>query len=1708
MYLHIVNEEKKKDDSKKKSRSKIPKSLRILGRIFLGILIFFVLLILFIRSPWGQDIIVNKVVSYISNETNTKVEVESLFVTFAGDIALEGLYLEDKKGDTLVYVKEMEADIPFGPIIKGKDIVIDAIDLDGLRANFIRKDTINGFNFQFLADAFATTDSTAVATPADSTASQKIILGDFRLKNIDVVYNDDVTGIQSRYIAQDLQLNMEETDLETMTFAASELKITDAKINILQKPPLYVSEEEVPLPKFSVETVDLKNVYLNFESNTERMLVELDLDELYAEIPEINLVESSFIIDTATLKNSEILIHTETEVNAVTEALEKVTDEVKQDIQQFSWPAIRLSLKNIDFTNNSFTYLVGDAEPSENAFNPNAFALTDLDLQAKEFRIGDNSATLNLSSATFNEISGINLSRFAVNAKIDDTNLNVDGLDLVFNGNFVNGNLSMEYPSLNALIEKPEESKIDANIDRFRFDVNEIFKFQPELRKNPYMLSFAKKPLTGSINASGYMSSINLSNATVNWGNTTQISASGSIESAMDPDRISFNIPNLYAKTIESDIVQFVDTTGMGINLPKEITAKGSISGSPTSINTSMNINTSQGVASIDGTFRSGNDIAFDGNVQIKQFQLQEFLNNEQLGPISVTLNAKGQGTDINHLDAEVEAVIDSFQLNSYAIKDLKINGSIKNGKGIVSSKYKDQNLNLDLESYVILDSIAPEAQIKLNLVGADLQGLGFSRRDIRTGFTLVADFKGNLTSYDFKASVDDGVVVYDDKTYLLGDINAMAHVRADTTSVNVKNKLIDFNLQSNTDPQTFSTALQQHIYSYFYRDVIIADTIENPVNVKLKGRIAQAPILSEVFFVNLTDLDTMNIDMDFRQKERKLTAAISAPHINYSSIEIDSLRFNMNTDKDKFVFDLNFNEINGGPLSIQKTIISGNQVDNEMTLDFTAFHDNDPLIHIRSEVTGNRDDLRLHVVPDSLILNKQKWIVPPENEMHYLGDKLTFNQFEFSREQQSVIISDNLPGFDVDHVGIDFYNFKLSEFLNYLNPNEVLATGNLNGDIVFEKPFTDTGILADLVIKELSFLDVDMGTLQMNGNELGNNNYAFNLDIAGGAVDLDLVGDYIADGNEAKIDLDLRINEVKMAALEGFSQGQIKDGDGSFSGGFKLNGTLLEPDYNGSLIFKDADFTVAMLNAPFTLPNEKIEVDNSGISMNNFTFKDSNENELVASGKIGTESFINPTFDLSLSADHFEALNATEEDNDLFYGLATFDADFKITGDLQIPIIQGSAKVLKDTDVTYVMPAATVNLEQRDGIVIFVNKENPDAILTRSEEQVGTIKGFDLSTYFTVEQGAAITIVLDKETGDNFKVEGEGEFNFNMFPNGTMTLAGTYNITGGHYEMHLYNLVNRTFELADGSKIRWSGDPFDADLDITAIYKIETSASGLMAAGTSSLAPENRNRFKQVLPFYVYLNVDGELTAPKISFALDMPEDEQGAIGGQVFGRVQEINSQEGELNRQVFSLLVLNKFYPESGSDGSRGGFASIARDNLNDALSDQLNVFSDKLLGESGIELDFNLDTFTDYQGESPQERTQLDIAAQKKLFDDKVIVRVGSEVDVQGTSPTGESTPLIGNVSVEYILTNDGRYRVKGFRRNEFENVIDGQTIVSGIALIFTQEFNQFNELWDALVKSKTEEEKKIAEEVKEAEQKLNEKDQAQKAENNDNPADGN
>ena len=1647
-------------EKKTKKRKPIP-ILRTLVRILLGLALLVFLLLIFVRSQWGQEIIKNKLINSISEKTNTVIEVDRLYVDFSGDIIMEGLYLEDKEGDTLVYSDELEADIPLWPIIRGKDIRVNSLVSSGFKANIIRKDTIEGFNYEFLLDALAPAETTTV-TPVDTTASKRnFIIEDIKVSGFDLDFIDDVSGMNTSVLVGTLGMKMKVFDLVNLKFHASEALLSDSEISYIRTKPFpeKVEEEEVPLPYIIADELFLDQVSVHYESQPDGILADLDIADLSLKLPEADLSQNIIDISYFHLKDSQVALQLTN--------LAGDTSEEAPPSEGFEWPAWNIHLQELVLENNDISYTTGGAEIDSNEFNPQALDLRDLNLTGKNIFLEEKRAAASLSEISFRETSGIRMRNSGLSLDIDEQELALNDLRVNLNENRLQGEVLLSYTSLQDFIAKPETATVDANLPEIYLVLQDLFLLQPQLRSNEYLRAAADKNLWGQLKARGTLAAVQISSADLHWGNTTSLSVRGKLLNATEPERLAFNFPAINFITTGNDVSRFIEEDSLGIKIPNRLSLNGSLSGNLENMAADVVLNSSQGKITAKGNFVTQGQLAFEADVQVLELDLGTLLQNESLGKLNLSLTTTGQGESLNTLDATLDSNISSFSFNGYPITDLEIRGEVEDGKGPLYTQYKDDNLNFEMENFLVLDTAASKINTNLDVIGANLQTLGLTSRSIRVGFGLDASFRGDASAFDVNAEIVDGVTVYGNKSYLLGDFLLSARVRPDSTALDIDNQLIDVNLRSNADPASFAAALQRHYRSYLSASVR-TDTVENPVNLQFHAEIRENPILHEVFFAQLGELDTVDIAVDFREHDRELVADVNFPFLSYMGSEIDSLALHLNSNRQDFNFTFGFNSIAAGPVAIPKSSFEGEVVDKILHLNFNSIYEGEPLYHLQSEITRRSDTVTLTLNPSEVLINGQLWEVPASNLIKVAPNFMAFEDFRLSRNGRSMEITDDRPEFEKEHIALSFDNFDLAALLAYFNPEEPLATGNLAGNLTVEDPFGSKGLIADVDINSFEVLKVPMGVLRLDAEAVSFNDYNFDLAIKEGKVDLDLTGGFTAAADGAEWYTQLDMNRVEMEIIEAFSFGELRDTEGSFSGKMELSGTFVDPEYTGQLVFQDAGLTVSKLNAPFRIRQETLLINTNELIFDQFEIEDNDGNVFTMDGQIMTTPLINPEFDLSFSANDFMLLNSTREDNDLFYGKGVFDLEARLTGTLNVPNLQADLTVGGETELTYIIPESEIGIEQREGIVRFVNRENPDAILTAREEETFALSGIEIQSSININEDAVFNVIIDEQTGDNLQVVGEGELLFNIFSNGRMTLAGIYEMSGGYYEMNLYGLVNRTFEIVEGSTISWSGDPLDAHLDLRASYTVETSATDLMAPQISGSSNSISGRFRQEMPFIVYLDIGGELMQPVLNFGLDMPEDEQGAVGGQVYGRVQQINQQEQELNQQVFSLLVLNRFYPSTGSDGTGGGTLNIARDNLNEALSDQLNVLSQNIIGEdSDFAIDFGLDTYTDYQGESPRERTQLDISAQRSFMDDRLIARVGSEVDIQGSAPAGEETPLIGNVSLEYLIEEDATWSIRGFRNNRFENVIEGQIIVSGIALIFQKEFNKFRELFEEM-----------------------------------------
>ena len=175
------------------------------------------------------------------------------------------------------------------------------------------------------------------------------------------------------------------------------------------------------------------------------------------------------------------------------------------------------------------------------------------------------------------------------------------------------------------------------------------------------------------------------------------------------------------------------------------------------------------------------------------------------------------------------------------------------------------------------------------------------------------------------------------------------------------------------------------------------------------------------------------------------------------------------------------------------------------------------------------------------------------------------------------------------------------------------------------------------------------------------------------------------------------------------------------------------------------------------------------------------------------------------------------------------------------------------------------------------------------------------------------------------------------------------------------------------------------------------------------------------------------------------------------VQAKLNMLNENPSELNKQVFALLVLGRFIQENPFQSEASGLASAARTTMGTMLSSQLNQWSSKLV--PGVEMNFDIQSYEEFQSGKSSGRSQLNLGVKKQLFNERLSVQVGGKIDVEGERAKQNSvSDIASDVIVEYKLTKNAQYRLKAFRQNLFEGALEGQLVETGVGLIFVRDFN--------------------------------------------------
>ncbi len=1627
-----------------------------------------ILLILSLRLPAVQNYVKDKLIVYLEKKIKTKVSLDRVYIGFPNSLVMENLYLKGQNIDTLLSARKLDVGLDMWQLMNSK-ADLTSIDLEGVRANVVRNPQ-GKFNFDYIIDAFATSEK------QESTSKPFIIsLDKIKLKDIGLTFNDQQSKNDIKVYFNSFDTRVKTFDLQNNSYAVNDINLDGLKLKLKQDFVEEVSKnvekkvdslnQKKPM-KLGLSGIRLTNFNIDYGDDNSRTFAKVLFKELSTKVNSIDLENKDYNVGNVYLTgaaiNANLFLPTEN-------ADPKKNSDPAVSTVSAKEKAMKVLLGKLILDDVKVAYNNTAVAPAKSGMDFNHLNFGQLNLDVRNFKMENNGFAGSVKSAEIRESKGLNVQKFNTDFVYSDKEAYLKNLYLQTPKTILRDEIILNYNSVEQLSANPGAVKISADIRDSKIGFSDILNIVPTLRNTAPFNKYPNAILNVNANIKGNVNDLDIQNLKVSGLDQLKVAASGRIKNAMNPDQLYYDLKIAEVSSSSKTIYNLVpkNTIPNTVSLPSFFTIRGTAKGTTKIVDTNLRLTSTLGNAAViaKADLRRKNREIFDVKANLQNLQIGKLIKNKDLGSITAQISAKGQGFDPKIMSAQMTGDVKSATYNGYTYQNMYLKGKINRGAYNIDLNSKDPNANLHLAASGIYNEKNPTVKVNGNINKLDLNKLGFYSSPMIIAGAIDGDFKSldpdNLNGY---LNLKDFAISDTKEVYPIQEVNLLAVSTAEATQIKFNSQIADVELNGKYKLTQIFGALQQTVNQYYqFQKPGKTQKIDAGQFFTVNASIKNDDLIRK-FVPELKSFETINITGNYNADSQKIELDAKIPQVLYGENTLENTNLKITNENQALQYSLDVAALKSESFALNKVNINGDVAQNIINYNITTKDDKDQTqFLIAGNAKSMNDITEISLNPNGLKLNYMDWTVAEGNKIQIGSQGILADNFRLSNSGSEILLQSEtaVPG---SPLNVSLKDFKIETITEIIKKDSLLAKGTING----------TAQLRDLT-KNMTFTsDINVSNLIVYGSPVGNlaikvNNQSANLlnaDIAlsGNNNDVKILGNY--NTSSSTFDLNLDMNQLQMKTLQGFSMNAITNTEGYLSGDLKITGTTAAPKILGDLKMNNVGLMISQTGSDFRNINDKIGFTSRGIEFDDFKIKDKDGNSLNIDGQVLTKTYRDFAFNLDLNAKDFKVVNSEKSNDAMMYGILAIDAALKVRGNLDLPKVDGRLAVSKTTDFTFVLPQSSPSLQERNGIVEFIDQDQIALNKTVKADSIDTqspIKGMDLSVNIEVDKEAKMSIVIDKAAGDFVKLQGEADLTGGIDPSGKTTLVGVYSVEKGSYEMSV-SVLKRKFDIQKGSTITWTGEPTTANLDITAIYKTETAPIDLVE---QQVGDADLNQYKQRIPFNTLLILKGELLKPQISF--DITTDEKNnavssAVTETIDGKLAQLRQDENEMNKQVFALLLLNRFIGENPFQSNSGVSAeTMARQSVSKILSQQLNNLASDLI--KGVDLNFDLESTEDYSTGTQNTRTDLNIGLSKKLLNDRLKVSVGSNFGLEGEARQNENTTNIaGDVTVDYSLSRDGRYMLRAYRKNDYQVALQGQIVETGVGFIITLDYNQFRDIF--------------------------------------------
>lgn len=1099
-----------------------------------------------------------------------------------------------------------------------------------------------------------------------------------------------------------------------------------------------------------------------------------------------------------------------------------------------------------------------------------------------------------------------------------------------------------------------------------------------------------------------------------------------------------------------------------------------------------------------------------------------------QFGRLTGEGRITGRGTDLGRASIDADARFDQFGWQGYAYQNVVVRGNLQNSFFHGQMRLNDPNADVALDGEFDLGGPRNRYSLHGSLQRADLRALGYlpdslvvqTQFDVQAEGSTVDDITGT-------AAFNGASISLNRRSLSVGALTLQSTVEPRTAATpdsvatqryfDLNSDFLTARLQGTFQPrQTIDdlTRLAREYTLYFAGDAAgmaayyqqkrqQADTTGNAlprygIDYQFVTKAIQ-PLLAflspSVYVAPETRLEgrfTMG-------STSFLTAIAKTDSLRFGTAGIGPSELDLTTSKFTYRPDVLASAIVSSQRQTFSSLIPTRNLQAEASwdvdhIDFTSTVEqadsggrsvNSARLNGELRFKGDAVDLTFRQ-SDVRVLDGN-WRLNPESLIRKVGNEYTIRSLSVQNQSQLVRASGTLSPDSAQRLIVEARNFLLESLNPVLNTS---VGGTLNGNLAVRNIYETPIVESELSVSGLSYQNALIGDVRGRG-AWDQRSQQLNIDARvnrSGSDVLTLTGNYTPRQKTNPLALKAGINNADLHLLEAFTTGLFSNLGGTASGVVAIAGTPSMPVLNGEVAVKGGRGRFDYLKADFTF-DDKIYFGENEIITRRLTLRDPDGNTAQLRGGVYHDGF--RYFTLGFDADfrNFRIMNTVAKDNDLFYGQAVVTGKAELYGPINNMTIRANVASNKGTRIYIPLDGATS--VAADDQIRFVNRSgtvpaktgsptgtatDPDGPakreLTSGESTaLGEVSlrrtglsdrpgDVDLSRIqmdfnFDITPDAYCEIQLDRQTGDIISAYGQGRLDMKVDTEGDFTMTGNYEIKKGEYTFTFQNIINKRFEIRPNSRITWTGDPYGALLDVTAAYTQYTSLAPLLPATTSPSADQSRR-----YPVDLLIKLNGELGSPAINYDLDVKEYPASSDFRQAVTAFESrIQSNDQELTRQVSSVLLFNQLLSEGTNFFEQGQVNSGVANSVSELVSNQIS----RLVSGLNENLDFGV-SFGGFDGRTQNENllNNLQLRFSYRLLNDRL--RISRDGGFTYGQSQYNAASLLGEWTLEYFITPDGRFRAKVYNRNQQSilsqyNATSTITTGGGLSFLYTRSFNR-------------------------------------------------